>query len=127
MALIDKLKAIGDGFRSSRGTEQEFTLDEMAAMASEPVGACEMISIKLADISDYEVQYIDSSHAMRPVYAGSTFDAWHGLVFYYGVNYKLKGTGDFTTISNSGIQILQFNSDGGTVWVDFDSSGGSGN
>lgn len=37
MALIEKLKAIGDGFRSSRGIEQEFTLDEMAEMASEPV------------------------------------------------------------------------------------------
>lgn len=37
MALIEKLRAIGDGFRLSRGTEQEFTLDEMAEMASEPV------------------------------------------------------------------------------------------
>lgn len=35
MALIDKLKAIGDGFRISRKTENEFTLDEMAAMAAE--------------------------------------------------------------------------------------------
>ena len=37
MALIDKLKAIADGFRSSRGTTQEYTLDEMATLAAEPV------------------------------------------------------------------------------------------
>ena len=37
MALIDKLRAIGDGFRESRGTAQEFTLDEMASMAREPI------------------------------------------------------------------------------------------
>lgn len=115
MALIEKLRAIGDGFRSSRGTEQEFTLDEMAAMASEPVGVCEMISIKCADTSKDVVEYINSSHVMRSANAGTTFDAWHGLVFYHGFNYRLEGAGDFTTINNSGIQILQFNSDGGTV------------
>ncbi len=38
MALIDKLTAIGDGFRSSRGTEQKYTLDEMAVLAAEKVG-----------------------------------------------------------------------------------------
>jgi hypothetical protein len=35
MALIDKLKAIADGFRASRGTEQEYSLDEMAVLAAE--------------------------------------------------------------------------------------------
>lgn len=39
MALIDKLRAIGDGFRESRGTTQEYTLDEMAQMAREASGA----------------------------------------------------------------------------------------
>ena len=38
MALIDKLRAIADGFRSSRGTTQEYSLDEMATLAAEPVG-----------------------------------------------------------------------------------------
>ena len=38
MALIDKLRAIADGFRSSRGTTQQYTLDEMATLAAEPVG-----------------------------------------------------------------------------------------
>lgn len=38
MALINKLKAIGDGFRESRGTTQEYTLEEMAQMAREPLG-----------------------------------------------------------------------------------------
>jgi hypothetical protein len=32
MALTDKLTAIADGFRTSRGTEQKYTLDEMAKM-----------------------------------------------------------------------------------------------
>ena len=36
MALIDKLTAIGDGFRSSRGTTQQYTLYEMAVLAAEP-------------------------------------------------------------------------------------------
>lgn len=39
MALIDKLKAIADGFRASRGTEQEYSLDEMAVLAAEKVEA----------------------------------------------------------------------------------------
>ena len=38
MALTDKLTAIADGFRTSRGTEQKFTLDEMAVLAAENVG-----------------------------------------------------------------------------------------
>lgn len=38
MALIDKIKAIADGFRASRVTEQEYSLDEMAVLAAEEVG-----------------------------------------------------------------------------------------
>lgn len=38
MALIDKLKAIADGFRASRGTTKEYSLDEMAVLAAEKVG-----------------------------------------------------------------------------------------
>lgn len=38
MALIDKLTAIGNGFRESRGTTTKYTLDEMAVLASEPIG-----------------------------------------------------------------------------------------
>lgn len=36
MALTDKLKAIANGFRSSRGTTKEYSLDEMAILAAEP-------------------------------------------------------------------------------------------
>lgn len=39
MALIDKLKAIADGFRASRGTSKEYSLDEMAVLAAEKVGS----------------------------------------------------------------------------------------
>lgn len=35
MALIDKLKAIAEGFRASRGTTKEYSLDEMAVLAAE--------------------------------------------------------------------------------------------
>lgn len=38
MTLIEKLQAIADGFRTSRGTEQKYTLDEMAVLAAEKVG-----------------------------------------------------------------------------------------
>lgn len=38
MALTDKLTAIADGFRASRGTSQKYTLDEMAVLAAEKVG-----------------------------------------------------------------------------------------
>lgn len=38
MGLIDKLTAIGDGFRSSRGTTKKYTLDEMAVLAGEKTG-----------------------------------------------------------------------------------------
>ena len=38
MALTDKLKAIADGFRSSRGTTEKLSLDEMAALAAASVG-----------------------------------------------------------------------------------------
>ena len=41
MALTDKLTAIADGFRTSRGTEQKYTLDEMAVLAAEKVGGGE--------------------------------------------------------------------------------------
>lgn len=37
MALIDKLTAIADGFRASRGTTTKYTLDQMAVLASEPI------------------------------------------------------------------------------------------
>lgn len=38
MALTDKLRAIGNGFRSSRGTTKEYSLAEMAVLAAEKVG-----------------------------------------------------------------------------------------
>ena len=41
MALTDKLIAIGDGFRSSRGTSVKYSLDEMAVLAAEKVGGGE--------------------------------------------------------------------------------------
>ena len=38
MALIDKLTAIADGFRASRGTTEQLSLDQMAVLAADPVG-----------------------------------------------------------------------------------------
>lgn len=42
MALIDKLTAIANGFRASRGTTVEYSLDEMAVLASEPTGGTKL-------------------------------------------------------------------------------------
>lgn len=38
MALIDKLTAIADGFRASRGTTEQLSLDQMAVLAAESIG-----------------------------------------------------------------------------------------
>ena len=46
MGLIDKLVAIGNGFRSSRGTTKEYTLDEMAVLAAEKTGGGDDGSLK---------------------------------------------------------------------------------
>ena len=55
MALTDKLTAIADGFRTSRGTEQKYTLDEMAVLAAEKVGGgqpdCVIIFESITNIS----------------------------------------------------------------------------
>lgn len=51
MALIDKITAIADGFRSSRGTTDKYTLDQMATLAAETVGTEEIIHH--ADIPGY--------------------------------------------------------------------------
>lgn len=51
MALIDKLTAIANGFRSSRGLTKALTLDEMATLAAEKGSAEEII--KHAEIPDY--------------------------------------------------------------------------
>ena len=37
----ESIEAIADGFRTSRGTEQKYTLDEMAVLAAEKVGGGE--------------------------------------------------------------------------------------
>ena len=39
MALTDKLTAIADGFRLSRGTSKKYTLDDMAILAAENIVA----------------------------------------------------------------------------------------
>lgn len=42
MALTDKLTAIADGFRTSRGTTEKLTLDDMAVLAGEAVGGSDV-------------------------------------------------------------------------------------
>lgn len=44
MALTDKLTAIANGFRTSRGTQDKYTLDQMAVLAAEKVGADPVIN-----------------------------------------------------------------------------------
>lgn len=55
MALIDKLKAIADGFRASRGTTREYSLDEMAVLAAEKVG------VDSETITGFRLNYIQST------------------------------------------------------------------
>ena len=38
MALTNKLTAIAEGFRTSRGTSDKYTLEQMAVLAAEPIG-----------------------------------------------------------------------------------------
>lgn len=44
----ESIKAIADGFRASRGTEQEYSLDEMAVLAAEKVGGGGPLQAKTA-------------------------------------------------------------------------------
>lgn len=54
MALTDKLTAIAEGFRTSRGIHDALTLDEMAVLSAEPLGAAE--NLPHAEIPDYVKQ-----------------------------------------------------------------------
>lgn len=125
MALIDKLRAIGDGFRSSRGTEQEFTLDEMAAMASEPVGVCEMISVEIDAYSSSGVCYFDSSGVIHEASPGTTIETLHGLILHDRGLGSFEGVGDFTEAAAGSIMLLKFNSDGGRACYSLGNGGGS--
>lgn len=53
MALIDKLEAIGEGFRTSRNTTDKYTLDQMAVLAAEPLGI-EKAAEKDVNFYDYD-------------------------------------------------------------------------
>ena len=64
MALIDKLTAIGDSFRASRGTTQQYTLDEMAALAAEktgitPVGIKQITTNGSHDVTEFATAEVD--------------------------------------------------------------------
>lgn len=77
MALIDKLKAIADGFRSARGTADPLTLDEMAVLASEPAG---MDEAQLDGIAE-KVNELNGSENVAIIQDGSgiTFGNQNGL------------------------------------------------
>lgn len=55
LILEDSLKHIADGFRSSRGTTQEYTLSEMAAMAAEPVPTPKIEPLIVTENGTYDV------------------------------------------------------------------------
>lgn len=57
MALIEKLTAIADGFRTSRGTTQEYTLDEMAVLAAEEVGGSSAVQMFTSQASGRIPEY----------------------------------------------------------------------
>ena len=66
MALIDKLTAIADGFRASRGTTAKLSLDEMAVLAAENTGVEQ--NLKALDYPDYvRTETVRVANAVRTV------------------------------------------------------------
>ena len=66
MALTDKLTAIADGFRASRGTTAKLSLDEMAALAAESTGVEQ--NLKASDYPDYvRTETVRVANAVRTV------------------------------------------------------------
>ena len=95
MALIDKLTAIADGFRTSRGITEELSLDEMAELARVDIGS----GTGSAELTSEETVTTDSSGS-----ATATFSFKPKYVFITDgkditVNntiYKNNGGFDFT-------------------------------
>lgn len=62
MALTDKLTAIADGFRSSRGTTEGLSLEEMAVLAAEKTGITPEGTLDITENGTYDVtQYAEAN------------------------------------------------------------------
>lgn len=79
MALTDKLTAIADGFRESRGTTNTYTLDDMATLAAEPI----------------EQTVIEADGVPEEAF---TLSGNQGYAFYHGAwDWFIKNYGDIIT------------------------------
>lgn len=67
MALIEKLTAIANGFRSSRGITNRLSLDEMATLAAEPLGG----ESKLPQVVDRSITEITADDLEGATQIGS--------------------------------------------------------
>lgn len=91
--LSDKLTAIADGFRASRGTTQEYSLDEMAAMAAEPVGGDDGNNAAVALLQGDVAEITDENFPGLEALAG-------GLDWVTKINHStLKRVGSFYNAS----------------------------
>lgn len=78
MALIDKLKAIADGFRSSRGLTENLSLDEMATLAANNPPN---IWLEIKDFSKFYASHPKGHHRVNT-------PSWNVADFSHGTNFS---------------------------------------
>lgn len=61
MALTDKLTAIADGFRASRGTTEKYSLEQMAVLAAEPAGGGNCDGKHIIEVDTLPTENIDEN------------------------------------------------------------------
>lgn len=86
MALTNKLTAIADGFRQSRGTEDKYTLEQMAVLAAEPTGGNEPTAEELTITGGCNYRF--------------AYDGWSWFLNKYGNKITTKDIVDFTYMFN---------------------------
>lgn len=95
MALINKLTAIADGFRASRGTTEKLTLDDMVVLAGESsfeIGECVIISETEIEIPSMSTNVFvfseslleDNVNAIRMLFIGEDLPNGYQNTSIYG-------------------------------------------
>lgn len=96
MALIDKLTAIGDGFRTSRGTTDKYTLDQMAVLAAEPAGGGSAAVIESLEITRNGTYTATDCDGYSPITVNVSQDGAlpeSAFIISGNCTYKFNGTG----------------------------------
>ena len=109
MALTDKLTAIANGFRTSRGTQDKYTLDQMAVLAAEKVGADPVINplsitangtYTASDCDGYSPITVAVPQEGAPTAEELTASGKCQYKFAYGWNWFISKYGDRITTKN---------------------------